>query len=54
MTKNNWNILDLYKKKDDICDAYLQGRYYLEFIKIRNKNQKRKNRIKTHTGSKTS
>ena len=25
--------LDLYKKKDDICDAYLQGRYYLEFIK---------------------
>ena len=30
--------LDLYKKKDDICDAYLQGRYYLEFI--RNKNNK--------------
>jgi hypothetical protein len=28
--------LDLYKKKDDMCDAYLQGRYYLEYI--RNKN----------------
>lgn len=25
--------LDLYKKQDDICDAYLQGRYYLEFVK---------------------
>ena len=25
--------LQLYKKKDDICDAYLQGRYYLEFIR---------------------
>lgn len=25
--------LELYKKKDDICDAYLQGRYYLEFIR---------------------
>ena len=27
------DYLDLYKKKDDICDAYLQGRYYLECIK---------------------
>lgn len=25
--------LNLYKKKDDMCDAYLQGRYYLEFIR---------------------
>ena len=25
--------LSLYKKQDDICDAYLQGRYYLEFIR---------------------
>lgn len=23
--------LDLFVKKDDLCDAYLQGRYYLEF-----------------------
>ena len=22
-----------YKKQDDLCDAYLQGRYYLEFIR---------------------
>ncbi|XWV25160.1 mg437 protein [Tupanvirus deep ocean] len=59
------DYLDLYKKKDDICDAYLQGRYYLEFI--RNKNnikptkkvtgQKTKNAskkpIKNISGSKT-
>lgn len=25
--------LDQYKKQDDLCDAYLQGRYYLEFIR---------------------
>jgi len=25
--------LNLYKKKDDICDAYLQGRYYLEILR---------------------
>jgi hypothetical protein len=25
--------LNLYPKKDDLCDAYLQGRYYLEYIK---------------------
>ena len=24
-------VLDEFKKKDDVCDAYLQGRYYLEF-----------------------
>lgn len=28
--------LDLYPKKDDLCDAYLQGRYYLEFIRKQN------------------
>ena len=27
--------LNLYTKQDDLCDAYLQGRYYLEFIKKR-------------------
>lgn len=27
--------LDLFKKKDDVCDAYLQGRYYLEIIRKR-------------------
>lgn len=27
------NYLDLHKKQDDMCDAYLQGRYYLEFKK---------------------
>lgn len=25
-------ILDLHKKKDDMCDAYLQGLYYLLFV----------------------
>lgn len=25
--------LELYEKQDDLCDSYLQGRYYLEFIK---------------------
>jgi len=25
--------LDLFRKQDDICDAYLQGRYYLEYIR---------------------
>lgn len=35
--------LNLYKKKDDICDAYLQGRYYLECIK----NKKDIPKIKT-------
>jgi len=25
------DYLDMYKKKDDLCDAYLQGRYYLEY-----------------------
>ena len=35
LNKNqNWlDHLESYKKKDDLCDAYLQGRYYLEFIK---------------------
>ena len=34
--------LELYHKKDDICDAYLQGRYYLEFIKNNNNVNKTK------------
>lgn len=29
--------LNLYQKQDDMCDAYLQGRYYLEFVKNKNK-----------------
>ena len=27
--------LELYGKQDDICDAYLQGRYYLEHVKFK-------------------
>ena len=27
--------LELYGKQDDICDAYLQGRYYLEYVKFK-------------------
>ena len=34
--------MNLYDKKDDLCDAYLQGRYYLEFVK---KNEKKNNNI---------
>ncbi|XWV26422.1 holliday junction resolvase [Tupanvirus soda lake] len=47
--------LELYKKKDDICDAYLQGRYYLEFIRNKNNNTKNntKNTTKNIGGSKT-
>lgn len=41
--------LNSFKKKDDLCDAYLQGRYYLEFV--RNKNVLKKN--KKLGGSKT-
>jgi hypothetical protein len=26
--------LDLYKKQDDMADAYLQGRYYLEYLRL--------------------
>lgn len=29
--------LNLFKKQDDICDAYLQGRYYLEHIRFKKK-----------------
>lgn len=44
--------LDLYKKKDDLCDAYLQGRYYLEFIKNKPPITKNKKPI-NHSTSKT-
>ena len=37
--------LNLYKKKDDICDAYLQGRYYLEFIKYKKDVPKKAKKI---------
>nr|WBF70830.1 hypothetical protein [Megavirus caiporensis] len=30
--------LSLHDKEDDMCDAYLQGRYYLEFIKNKDNN----------------
>lgn len=50
---NQLEYLDLYKKKDDICDAYLQGRYYLEFIKNK-KDSEPINKIKKISGSKTS
>jgi hypothetical protein len=41
------DYLDLYEKKDDLCDAYLQGRYYLEFDEKNNKNKKPKSGSKT-------
>ena len=45
--------LDLYKKQDDVCDAYLQGRYYLEFIKNKKiTNVPKKTKI-NKSGSKT-
>ena len=31
--------LSCYKKQDDLCDAYLQGRYYLEFIRCKDTNK---------------
>lgn len=31
--KKNLEYLETFKKKDDVCDAYLQGRYYLEFVR---------------------
>jgi hypothetical protein len=35
--------LALYKKKDDMCDAYLQGRYYLEIYREQNIASMKKN-----------
>jgi len=26
-------VLDLHAKQDDLCDSYLQGRYYLEHVR---------------------
>ena len=40
--------LDLYKKKDDICDAYLQGRYYLEIYRKKNISNLEKNFKRTN------
>lgn len=31
--------LEFYKKQDDLCDAYLQGRYYLEYVKSNQKGK---------------
>lgn len=39
--------LNLYKKQDDVCDAYLQGRYYLQFIKNKPKNDGSKTKKKS-------
>ena len=53
--KEQLEYLDLYKKQDDVCDAYLQGRYYLEFIKNKNiETTKKSNETKKKkSGSKT-
>jgi hypothetical protein len=44
-TPDALEYLDMYKKKDDLCDAYLQGRYYLEFIRNKTNTKKPKKRI---------
>lgn len=46
--------LNLYKKQDDICDAYLQGRYYLEFIRNKKEKPKKTGRKKTTVKTKKS
>nr|AEX62863.1 hypothetical protein mv_L658 [Moumouvirus Monve] len=38
--KEQLDYLSLHQKEDDMCDAYLQGRYYLEFIKYKENNPK--------------
>lgn len=47
------DYLNLYAKKDDICDAYLQGRYYLEFIRNKGDSVPEK-KPRASAGSKTS
>jgi len=37
--KDQLEYLDLHTKQDDMCDAYLQGRYYLECIRCGNKKR---------------
>ena len=49
----NLEYLETFKKQDDICDAYLQGRYYLEF-KRNVCNKKKSSTNKKYAGSKTS
>lgn len=52
--KKQLEILDTHKKKDDMCDAYLQGRYYLECIKNKpNVSKLQTNKIKKNTITKT-
>lgn len=47
--------LDLFKKKDDLCDAYLQGLYYLNRSDIDSKKKKKRApKRKKQSGSKTS
>jgi len=41
--------LDLFSKKDDLCDAYLQGRYYLEIYRKKNIVQINKTKKKNKT-----
>jgi len=46
--------LDLFKKKDDLCDSFLQGLYYLRYIrhaKVKARDVKKKSN-KTNSGSK--
>ncbi|AGF85389.1 junction resolvase [Moumouvirus goulette] len=38
--KDQLDYLSLHQKEDDMCDAYLQGRYYLEFIRFKENNPK--------------
>ena len=51
--ENQLTYLELYKKKDDICDAYLQGRYYLEFIRNKDDVPKIKSKSKSKSESKS-
>lgn len=43
------NHLDSYKKKDDLCDAFLQGYHYLYFRASNNKNTEKKEIKETNT-----
>lgn len=45
-------FLDVFKKQDDLCDAYLQGRYYLEYIRKWNDKPLRKADAQKGSGSK--
>jgi hypothetical protein len=46
--------LNLFKKKDDICDAYLQGRYYLEFMRDKESSKKSSKKLSKKSSKKLS